>query len=220
VDQNDLLLTPLQRLCLAYAPRKSRSRYTLLFAFDDRMASICEAVSEPMLGQIRFAWWREALAKLAGDGPRGEPLLTAITELEDAEGLADQLATLVDAWEDYFTHSEVRPFTDFAAERGRIFWQSAMGKEGLSDAEQKWSAYWAGWDWLRQRSVDDETSQDWRAVKELVCDVDMPRLPRTDRPLAILARLARRDLNSEAPTTQLYSPGTALRIICYGLGVR
>lgn len=53
-----------------------------LYAFEDAIRSIAGAVSTPMLGEIRFAWWSEAVDEIAAGKPaRSHPVLTAIAPL-------------------------------------------------------------------------------------------------------------------------------------------
>ena len=54
-------LTPLHRLALAYAPAASRGAWLGFLALDMRLAAIVRAAREPMIGQIKLAWWRERL---------------------------------------------------------------------------------------------------------------------------------------------------------------
>jgi phytoene synthase len=51
---------------------------------------------EPVLAQLRLAWWRDRLAEPAENWPRGEPLLAALTCWQGRHGA---LAGLVDGWE-------------------------------------------------------------------------------------------------------------------------
>src|SRR5918994_1208498 len=58
--------------CL-FAPRARRGQLFALYAFNLEVAKTAEVVSEPMLGQIRLQWWREAVAGIyAGAPPRHE----------------------------------------------------------------------------------------------------------------------------------------------------
>jgi len=65
--------------CL-FAPEDKRGSLFALYAFSLELARIREIVSEPMIGEIRMQWWRDALA---GEG-RGEvnanPVAAALLE--------------------------------------------------------------------------------------------------------------------------------------------
>jgi len=84
------------RLALAYAPRETRGRWTALLALDRRLGRAALHASEPMLGQLRLAWWRDRFRSPASAWPAGEPLLAALAPFDAERGA---LETLVDAWE-------------------------------------------------------------------------------------------------------------------------
>lgn len=89
-------LPPLQRLAVAYAPARAKPLWLALLALDARLARAARGGQEPLLAQIKLAWWRERLAEPAARRPRGEPLL-ALLPCWGEDGAA--LAGLVDAWE-------------------------------------------------------------------------------------------------------------------------
>lgn len=47
-----------------FAEEQARRRLMLLYAFHLELAKVPELVSEPMIGQIRYQWWREAIAEI------------------------------------------------------------------------------------------------------------------------------------------------------------
>ena len=89
-------LSPPDRLAIAYAPRALRPAWSGLLAFDRRLADAARAGREPIMIQLRLAWWRDRLAEPAMAWPRGEPLLGLLIAW-DAERAA--LGALVDGWE-------------------------------------------------------------------------------------------------------------------------
>ena len=58
-------------LCALFAPAARRDALFAVLAFNIEVAKTREAVTEPMLGQIRLQWWREAIAEIY-DGDPGE----------------------------------------------------------------------------------------------------------------------------------------------------
>lgn len=48
-------------LTILYAPEEKRASLCALYAFNYEISRIREGVSEPMLGEIRLQWWREAI---------------------------------------------------------------------------------------------------------------------------------------------------------------
>ena len=93
-----LELAPPARLAIAYAPSNIRSAFALLLQIDNRFAEILRNAREPMIAQIKMAWWREAFASAADARPKGEPLLQALNEAGDRIPLS-ALEALASAWE-------------------------------------------------------------------------------------------------------------------------
>lgn len=59
-----------------YAPENKREALFALYAFDVEIAAIRERVREPLPGEIRLQWWRDALVGAGGGG--GHPVVTAL----------------------------------------------------------------------------------------------------------------------------------------------
>jgi phytoene synthase len=89
-------LPPLQRLAVAYAPAGSRPAWTALVLLDHRLGRAVAGASEPLIGQLKLAWWRDRMREPASRWPAGEPLLAALRRF-DGERAA--LEALVDGWE-------------------------------------------------------------------------------------------------------------------------
>ncbi len=81
--RNTQEMTPPTNLAIAYAPLRVRSAFALLLQIDNRLANILRSSREPMIGQIKMAWWREAFGQAPHQRPKGEPLLQALTEIDD-----------------------------------------------------------------------------------------------------------------------------------------
>lgn len=98
-------MTPPTNLALAYAPTKFRSAFALLLQIDDRFADILRNAREPMIAQIKMAWWREAFGKAPHQRPKGEPLLQALNQTDDLITFT-ALEALVLAWENLLGNDE------------------------------------------------------------------------------------------------------------------
>ena len=81
------------------APAEDREGLFALIAFNCELAKIPVSVSEPMLGEIRLAWWREALDDLFEKGVtrRHEVMEALAASLARAEWDRDLLAGMIDA---------------------------------------------------------------------------------------------------------------------------
>lgn len=75
-----------------------RPRLAALYAFNQEIAKTRETVSDPMVGEIRLQWWREAIAEAADGRPRGHPVVRALSAHQVAvPARRDALTALVDA---------------------------------------------------------------------------------------------------------------------------
>lgn len=95
-DPDALGLTPPERLALVYAPTHARAAWAGLLALEHRLGDVTRAAREPIMAQLRLAWWRERLNEPAAARPKGEPLLGALAAWD---GERRALVALVDAHE-------------------------------------------------------------------------------------------------------------------------
>ncbi|MFN3618854.1 squalene/phytoene synthase family protein [Sphingorhabdus sp.] len=91
-------LPPPATLAIAYVPQKFRAAFALLLQIDARLEDIVHNAREPMIAQIKIAWWREAFSNEPPLRPKGEPLLQALNDTNNVIPLA-ALEALVSAWE-------------------------------------------------------------------------------------------------------------------------
>ena len=207
-------LPPLQRLALAYAPRVSRGALLGLLALDTRLSGIVRAAHEPMLAQLRLAWWREALAGTGAQRPGGEPLLAV---LEHWPGSRDALTGLVEGWEAMTGTAPLPPdaFMALAEARGRGF-AALAGAGEFHEPALRLGRNWSLADIAthlthpaeRQSALELARAQDWQHAA----------LPRRLRPLAVLHGLAARAIWQDAPALNV-TPGAvlaAMRIVLLG----
>jgi phytoene synthase len=64
-----------------FTPASARADLFALYGFAAEIARIPDLVSEPTLGEIRLAWWREALTSGGDDGSEGEAASPALRAL-------------------------------------------------------------------------------------------------------------------------------------------
>lgn len=77
---------PDRYLSVLYAPAEKRGALAVLYRFNAEIAAIRDRIREPLPGEIRIQWWRDALA--AGlQGAAGHPLAVALVEVVDRHGL-------------------------------------------------------------------------------------------------------------------------------------
>jgi phytoene synthase len=70
-----------------FAGEKGSLALQSLYAFNLEIAKTRESVSEPMLGQIRLQWWREALDGIYAGTPRNHAVVMALAHTIEAHDL-------------------------------------------------------------------------------------------------------------------------------------
>ncbi|MEO5587111.1 MAG: hypothetical protein ABIQ81_05405 [Novosphingobium sp.] len=186
-------LPAVQRLALAYAPSAARGAWLGLLALDTRLAQLVRETSEPMLGQIRLAWWRERLQESPADRPRGEPLLALLGQ----HGAA--FSPLVDGWEELLGEAPLpcASIAGFAMGRAEALagLATTLGHGESAVETARLGRSWALADLALNLSHPEEREH---AVTLLQADEPQPgRLPRALRPLVVLHGLAFRALRRD-----------------------
>ncbi len=92
----DIELSPPERLAVLYAPRRLQALWEGFLLLDRRLADAAREGRDPLMIQLRLAWWRDRFDQPASAWPLGEPLL-ALLRGWDAQRPA--LRGLVDGWE-------------------------------------------------------------------------------------------------------------------------
>lgn len=175
---------PPARLALAYATAAGRPLWSAYFALEARLAEAGRRTSQPMMTQLRLAWWRDRLNAPASDWPQGEPLLAALAPWDSERGA---LVTLVDGWEALLVGEDAGR----ALAEARVGTMLALARLLGIDAAPTIEA--AARDWLAPDSV-----------------TSAPSLPRSMRPLAVLRLLAVRDAARQDRATAPFGDAFAL----------
>ncbi len=67
-------------LASLFVPGALRPHFHALYAFSHEIARVREIVSEPLLGEIRFQWWRDALEGTGEAGAKANPVGAALLD--------------------------------------------------------------------------------------------------------------------------------------------
>jgi phytoene synthase len=82
-----------------YWPVELRPAFDALFGIDDALAEVVFTSTQPALGAIRLAWWRDALERLDANPPPPEPRLQAVAAELLPRGITGaEVARLEDGW--------------------------------------------------------------------------------------------------------------------------
>lgn len=156
-----------------FAPPAARPRLFALHAFDLSLADVVRTTTEPQIGMIRLAWWRDSVEGAREKPVAGQPVLAAV-----AAAALDpvQLAALAEA------HMDVLDGAEIGESGAQLFRCAAtfLGAEepvGLADAGRFWAMASA-----RRRGAEVAVPEPGRM-----------RFPPAVRPVTALAAVARRD---------------------------
>ena len=181
-----------------------RPAFDALFDLDEALADIVARSTEPALGAIKLAWWRDQLAGLE-QGVPAEPRLRAVAaELLPRGAMGATLAELTDGWAALFEESpEIERIGEGGAKlfalaasllkaddplietAGRLYRQGQVARRGLS------AAHWP----------TDELSR-----------LAGHRFAKAARPLSALAVLAHRDVRRGSDEPEA-TPGRSWALI-------
>lgn len=138
--------------CALFASASARPAIFALLALNHELGGIAEKVSEPIVGQIRLAWWREAIAVLGEGEVRSHPLVGELAYACRGRRLnADLLGELVEAREAEFASplgADINSLTSHARATSGALHRAMMAaidpatdKEALVAAEQVGTAW-------------------------------------------------------------------------------
>lgn len=198
------------RLALSYAPKSARENILTLMLLDERMAAVLRGGSEPMVMQLKLAWWRDRLRESPSEWPKGEPLLSRLARWSPGTNGLDQLA---DGWEvllgDDLSADAIEEHAD-----ARAFGWCALARYYSQDVvlAREAARVWAATDLAL--NLTDETEIAGAKAVASGYETDIGSLGRELRPLAVLAALAQRNLRRGSDQV-LDGPGammTAMRV--------
>ncbi len=166
--------------------------------------------TQPALGAIRLAWWREALERLDSSPPPPEPRLqAAASELLPRGVTGAMLAGLEEGWA---TLLDEEPDVERIGDRGvRLF---GMGAQLLGASDPSLEA--AGRLFALEQLARKGLMAMYYPMGEMHRLVGH-RFPRRLRPLTALARLAARDLKQGSVIEPEATPGRAAALLSHRL---
>ena len=183
-------LSPPERLAVAYAPRAFQPLWEGFLTLDRRLANAAREGRDPLMIQLRLAWWRDRFDQAASQWPAGEPLL-ALLKPWDHERAA--LRAMVDGWEARIVGE------DGGAALGQARVEAILALARLCDAPADEQVRRAAAEWLGLQPPGPRA----------------PILPGALRPLAILRGMALREASGK-PASPLRDFLAILRIGTFG----
>jgi phytoene synthase len=184
------------RLALGYTPAHLRERFQTVLQLDRRLARILAATTETMLGQLRLAWWREALGQDPQERPRGDLVLDAVGK--HLSGREASLVRLVDGWEHLLKDACLQPEDAQAFADGRgaaiasVFAEIPGANKEQAGALVRAARCWALADLAANVSAVSE--RDMLVSLGLAAGAGRTGLRREARGVAVLGALGQRSL--------------------------
>lgn len=181
---------PAAKLALGSAVGADALAYRCLFILETRLERAVHEASEPIIAQLKLAWWRDRFADDPANWPKGEPLLEALASWG---GHAASLGRLVDGWEVLASGEALSPADIETFAQGRVSAWTALSQVVMSAV--------TGED-LRRVSIAAKASA-LADLKERGVDVAgyaassagrFAPLPRRLRPFSVLGALGHRAL--------------------------
>lgn len=189
---------PERMLALSYAPAAGRGALAALLALDAALAQLLRTTREPALGQMRLAWWREALARLDQEPAPAEPVLQALEREVLAKGIRGAaLVPIVHGWEVLIEEDllDREALLRFGAGRGQLF--GVAGHAMAAGPRDPLVAAGKGWalaDLSRHLRGGEEAATARGLAAPLLDEAADARWSRNGRALGALVHLARLDL--------------------------
>ena len=189
-----------------YWPVELRSAFDALFAIDDVMAGVVASSTQPALGAIRLAWWREALERLDHCSPPAEPRLQAVSKHLLPRGVTGAaLSALEDG---YATLLDEEPDSDRIGAGGAALF--AIGAKLLGADDQRLV------DAGRLHAFARAARRGLAAFPEDQA-VPIDRFASALRPLTAFARLAARDVRRAPILEPEATPARAIALLAHRL---
>jgi phytoene synthase len=188
-------LDPDRRLILAYAPARVRPALDALWRLDVALGAALAGGRDALAGQLRLAWWREALERLDAAPPPAEPVLQGLAAHVLPAGVGGAaLAGMEEAWRQLLADGPLggEALDHYAEARGGALFRHSARLLGLPDHPVETAGRrWALVDFARRSANPAEARAAFDAAGRIEAPAPMP--PQL-RPLEMLSVLNRRDL--------------------------
>jgi 15-cis-phytoene synthase len=184
------------------------------------MGEVVATTTEPALGAIRLAWWRERLEELDSASLPAEPRLQAAAAELLPRGISGQeLAAIEGGWLRLFDPFPWnRRTAEAVAARGRhLFTLAGRLLEGGGEPLERAGALWALVDCARHCSDEPSRQLLMDEARSLAATLENHRFSRRLRPVTLLAALAARDCKRGQPFEAEATPARAFALMVHRL---
>lgn len=206
-------------LVVSYALPLGRGALIAMLALDETLGSILRTTREPIVGQMRLVWWRDALERLdhAPAPAPAQPILQAIAGDVLPRGVTGAaLSEMTSGWEQLLAGPALaeEALAAYARDRGgRLFTLAATALGASGDRYEAAGEGWALAD-LAGHLSDRPTAELAAAMaKDRLATARSGRWSREGRALGALALIAGAELDAATPR----GPRHVLRLLAHRL---
>ncbi len=160
-----------------------------------------------MIGQMRLAWWHDALTDDSGLKGRGEPVIDALRGLNAAPPAG--LAQWLDGWEALIGEIDLPAY---AQGRGGGLFRALAGEDAIPHWLAQAGAAWALWDLSGQASDGDIAEKAIAMARRHLLPATIP-WPGQWRPMRLAYQLARHDIKRGRHAPPGLTPALYMRLI-------
>ncbi len=188
-----------------YWPVPLRSAFDSLFGIEDALLDVVGTSTQPALGAVRLAWWRDALERLDQSSPPPEPRLQACARELLPRGASG--AVLAEVADCYLTLFEEAPDMARVRDAGAALFRGAAAVLGgtAPGLDQAGGQY----------AVARAHRLGLLASIPKASGSARHRFPKNLRPLTGLARLAARDLRRSGELEPEATPARAAALLAH-----
>jgi len=180
-----------RELALLHIPARVREAFRALFAIDAAMGDVVARSTDPALGRIKLAWWREQLEALDSNPPPAEPRLQGAEEHLLAAGVAgSEVAELEAGWA---TLLDPELDAELVAGRGAVLFGIGGKLLGSNDPKLGDAGALYALASVGRRGVPEL----FEPARERLQRLAGHRFERRLRPLTMLARASARDVDRQ-----------------------
>jgi 15-cis-phytoene synthase len=189
------LIDPDRQLALGYAGARLRPALETLWALDEALGQVVQATREPILGQLRLAWWRDQISNVHGSVTPVDPVLVRLTATFDDRSDFAELSGLADAWTSLLGDLPLSDgvLTQYAAGRGALLFRVAAKHVGAQIPDEL-GAGWALADFGFRCSDPDTARRALFLANDNLSKAGLAAVPLSLTALGVLARLKKGDI--------------------------
>lgn len=182
-----------------------------VFALDNACAHIARVVNEPIMAQIRLAWWRDGLMAEALTAQHDAPDMVALRAAEGFAQARTGLLAMIDGWEELIVGGEGANreiLSAYAAGRGAGMF-AALAPD-YAERSAAAGQVWALWDLAGHLSDAGLVEEAVALAGNLTADALLTGLPRM---LQMMAGPALADIRRGRGAPPMLTPGLYARMM-------